>query len=187
MSVLIETKSLWLAETNCYVVAAERGGPCVIVDAPPDVPAIEALVAANDLAPVALLVTHGHIDHAGGGAVAAVYDIDAYLHPDDEFLALDPASQLRLLFGTAPPRAGRPILLSGRLHIPGGRAAARAGRSRVGRHPHPGAHAWSLLLLPRLRRRVVLRRPALRRLHRPHRPSGRRLRHPHEVDAGATC
>ncbi len=103
MSVLIETKSLWLAETNCYVVAAERGGPCVIVDAPPDVPAIEALVAANDLAPVALLATHGHIDHAGGGAVAAVYDIDAYLHPDDEFLALDPASQLRLLFGTAPP------------------------------------------------------------------------------------
>lgn len=100
---LIDGRSLWLADTNCYVVAAARGGPCVVVDAPPDVPAIEALVAAHDLAPVALLATHGHIDHAGGGAVAAVYDIDAYLHPDDEFLALDPASQLRMLFGTAPP------------------------------------------------------------------------------------
>jgi glyoxylase-like metal-dependent hydrolase (beta-lactamase superfamily II) len=100
---LIDGRSLWLADTNCYVVAAERGGPCVIIDAPPDVPAIEALVAAHDLAPVALLATHGHIDHAGGGAVTAVYDIDAYLHPDDEFLALDPGSQLRMLFGMAPP------------------------------------------------------------------------------------
>jgi glyoxylase-like metal-dependent hydrolase (beta-lactamase superfamily II) len=100
---LIDGASLWLAETNCYVVAAERGGPCIIVDAPPDIPAIEALVAKHDLIPTALLVTHGHIDHAGGGAVAASFGIDASLHPDDAFLALDPAAQLRMLFGAADP------------------------------------------------------------------------------------
>ena len=102
---LIAARSLWLADTNCYVVAAERGGPCVIVDAPPDVAGIEALVAAHDLVPVALLVTHGHIDHAGGGCAAARYAIDAHLHPADEFLALDPGSQLRMLFGAVPPGA----------------------------------------------------------------------------------
>ncbi|MDQ3783229.1 MAG: MBL fold metallo-hydrolase [Actinomycetota bacterium] len=96
---LIEGRGLWLADTNCYVVAAGRGSPCVIVDAPPDVAGIEALVAAHDLIPVALLATHGHVDHAGGGAVATGYGIGAYLHPADEFLALDPASQLRMLFG----------------------------------------------------------------------------------------
>lgn len=104
---LIDAASLWLAETNCYVVAADRGGPCVIVDAPPDVPAIEALVRKHDLVPAALLVTHGHIDHAGGGAVAAAFDIEASLHPDDEFLALDPGAQIRMLFGGADPETVR--------------------------------------------------------------------------------
>ena len=100
---LIDGRSLWLAETNCYVVAPASGGPCVIIDAPPDVSGIEALVRNHDLTPVALLVTHGHIDHAGGGAIAAAFDIEASLHPDDEFLALDPASQIRMLFGVADP------------------------------------------------------------------------------------
>ncbi len=102
---LIDGRSLWLADTNCYVVASEKGGLCVIIDAPPDIPAIEELVAAHDLTPVALLATHGHIDHAGGGGAAARFAIDAHLHPDDEFLALDPASQIRRLFGAVPPGA----------------------------------------------------------------------------------
>ncbi len=92
---------LWLAQTNCYVVAAERGGMCVVVDAPPDIPSIEALVRRHDLTPVAVLTTHGHIDHAGGAAVARGFGIDVHLHPDDAFLATDPGSQLRMLFGTA--------------------------------------------------------------------------------------
>lgn len=103
MPALIDGVALWLAETNCYVVAAGRGEPCVIVDAPPDVAAIEKLVRKHDLIPAALLVTHGHIDHAGGGAVAKTFGIDASLHPADEFLALDPGSQIRMLFGVADP------------------------------------------------------------------------------------
>jgi glyoxylase-like metal-dependent hydrolase (beta-lactamase superfamily II) len=68
VTLLIDSSSLWLAETNCYVVAQERGGPCVIVDAPGDLEGIAALLAANDLYPQALLVTHAHIDHAGAAA-----------------------------------------------------------------------------------------------------------------------
>lgn len=101
--IYVAGQALWLAQTNCYVVAAERGGMCVIVDAPPDIPAIEALVRRHDLTPVALLTTHGHIDHAGGAGAARGYGIDTYLHPDDEFLALDPGSQLSMLFGSADP------------------------------------------------------------------------------------
>ncbi len=101
MSLIVDSVPLWLAETNCYVIAPERGGLGVIIDAPPDLAGIEALVRKHDVTPVAVLVTHGHIDHAGGGAVAAGYDIAAHLHPDDEFLALDPAAQLRILFGGA--------------------------------------------------------------------------------------
>jgi glyoxylase-like metal-dependent hydrolase (beta-lactamase superfamily II) len=104
MTLLIDGRSLWLAETNCYVVAPERGGPCVIIDAPDDLDGIAVMLAANDLYPQALLVTHAHIDHAGGAAaVADKWSISAYLHPDDEWLAADPIAQLRSLFGGVLP------------------------------------------------------------------------------------
>jgi len=100
---LINSAELWLALTNCYVVAPERGGSAVVVDAPPDVDAIASLLADNDLTPVAALITHGHVDHTGGtGALVRRTGITAYLHPDDDWLALDPASQLRMLFGGVP-------------------------------------------------------------------------------------
>jgi len=104
MTLLVDGRSLWLAETNCYVVASEAGGPCVIIDAPDELDAIADLLARNDLYPQALLVTHGHIDHAGGAAaVADKWSVSAYLHPDDEWLAADPMSQLRSLFGGVLP------------------------------------------------------------------------------------
>ncbi len=104
MTLLIDGRSLWLAETNCYVLAQEKGGPCIIIDAPADLEGIAGLLAANDLYPEALLVTHAHIDHAGGAAsVVDKWSISAYLHPDDEWLAADPMAQLRSLFGGVLP------------------------------------------------------------------------------------
>ena len=101
---ILTSAELWAAATNCYVIAPESGGPAVIVDAPPDVDAIVRLLAANDLAPVALLVTHGHVDHAGGAAgVTKRTGVSAYLHPDDDYLVSDPATQVRSLFGFVPP------------------------------------------------------------------------------------
>ncbi len=103
---ILTSAELWAAATNCYVIAPERGGPAVIVDAPPDVDAIVRLLDRYDLLPVALLVTHGHVDHAGGaGAVVRQTGVNAFLHPDDEFLASDPVGQIRSLFGFVPPGA----------------------------------------------------------------------------------
>ncbi len=100
---LIAGKSLWLAETNCWVVAPEAGGPGVIIDAPPDPAGVVELLAEHQVTPVALLLTHGHIDHTGGaGVVVAASGIDAYVHPEDDYLTLDPLSQLRMLFGMVP-------------------------------------------------------------------------------------
>jgi hydroxyacylglutathione hydrolase len=104
VTLVIDSRSLWLAETNCYVVALERGGPCLVIDAPADLDGIAALLAGNDLFPQALLLTHAHIDHAGGAAaVVDKWAISAYLHPDDEWLAADPEAQLRSLFGGVLP------------------------------------------------------------------------------------
>ena len=103
---ILSSAELWAAATNCYVIASERGGPGVIVDAPPDVDAVARLLTAHDLVPVALLVTHGHVDHAGGAAgVVERTGVSAYLHPDDDYLVSDPATQLRSIFGFVPPGA----------------------------------------------------------------------------------
>jgi glyoxylase-like metal-dependent hydrolase (beta-lactamase superfamily II) len=102
VSPLIDSRSLWVAETNCYVVAPASGGPAVVIDAPPDPEGVGAILAKHDLTPVALLVTHGHIDHAGGaGAVVRATGVQAYVHPDDDYLTLHPVDQLRMLFGVA--------------------------------------------------------------------------------------
>ena len=102
MSLIIEARELWLAATNCYVLAPERGGLALVVDAPPDPEGIAALLAGRDLTPVALLVTHGHVDHAGGaGRLVAGSGATAYVHPDDDFLTLHPEEQLRRLSGVA--------------------------------------------------------------------------------------
>ena len=106
MALLIDGRPLWVAQTNAYVVAPAPGGPAVLVDAPPDLAGVMDLLAAHDLTPVALLVSHGHVDHTGGaGTVSRATGAVAYLHPDDDWLALDPETQLRALFGMIPGSA----------------------------------------------------------------------------------
>ena len=112
---IIEGAPLWVAETNTWVVAAEHGGMALVVDAPPGDDAVADLLARHDLTPVALLVTHGHIDHVGGaGRIVDRFSVSAYIHPDDEFLYRDPAEQMRALWGLSLPGS------IGRTDLPGG-------------------------------------------------------------------
>ncbi len=99
----VASETLWLAATNSYVVASDDGTECVIVDAPPDPEPVLEVVRRRNLTPVALLLTHGHIDHTGGaGVVEQTGSTVTYVHPDDDFLTLHPQEQLRLLFGFTP-------------------------------------------------------------------------------------
>ncbi len=101
---LIDSRELWLAGTNCYVIAPGPGSLAVVVDAPPDPDGVGDLLRQHDLTPVALLLTHAHIDHLGGaGAVSRSFGISAHLHPDDGWLAESPEDQLRNLLGMVPP------------------------------------------------------------------------------------
>ncbi|MFZ0626616.1 MAG: MBL fold metallo-hydrolase [Acidimicrobiia bacterium] len=94
----------WVAATNSYIVAAERGGMAMIVDAPPEPEVVAAELARHDLTVAALLLTHGHIDHTGGaGALSKGAGAAVYVHPDDDFLTLHPERQLRAMFGMVPP------------------------------------------------------------------------------------
>ena len=73
---------------NCYLVAAEPGAECVIIDPGEDAESgIAEIIAEHRLKPVAVLLTHGHIDHVWSVApVCGARGIPAYIHPDDRAL-----------------------------------------------------------------------------------------------------
>jgi hydroxyacylglutathione hydrolase len=79
--------------TNCYAVAPGPRQECVVVD--PGMDAVEPLarlLADDGLKPVAVVLTHGHLDHTFSVVpVCDGYDIPAYLHPDDLGMIEDPA------------------------------------------------------------------------------------------------
>jgi len=82
--------------TNCYIVAPSAGAECVVVDPGQDATAgIEQLLALHRLRPVAVLLTHGHLDHVWSVVpVCGAHDVPAYVHPADRALLSDPARGL---------------------------------------------------------------------------------------------
>jgi len=82
--------------TNCYVAATGPGSECVVVDPGMDAAAgIAEVVREHRLKPVAVLVTHGHVDHMWSVApVAGTYDATAWIHPEDRHLLTDPTAAM---------------------------------------------------------------------------------------------
>ena len=79
--------------TNCWVFAAEKGSECIIVDTGmPDISAeIEMIIEEEGLKPVAVLLTHGHLDHTFSVIpLADGYGIPAYIHSEDRKALLNP-------------------------------------------------------------------------------------------------
>ncbi|MFK4084447.1 MBL fold metallo-hydrolase [Kribbella sp. NPDC020789] len=78
--------------TNCYVVSTGQGAECIVIDPGQDATAgVEQVVRENKLKPVAVLLTHGHIDHMFSVLpVCGTYDATAWIHPDDRHLLSDP-------------------------------------------------------------------------------------------------
>jgi hydroxyacylglutathione hydrolase len=80
--------------TNCWVIAAEKGSECIIVDpGMTDISKeIELIIEEEGLKPVAALLTHGHLDHTFSiKPLADGYGISAFIHPEDRRFIADPA------------------------------------------------------------------------------------------------
>jgi glyoxylase-like metal-dependent hydrolase (beta-lactamase superfamily II) len=77
--------------TNCWVIATEPGAECIIVDpGMPDVShQLTEILEKHNLKPVAVIATHGHLDHTFSiQPIADGYGIATYIHGEDRaFLA----------------------------------------------------------------------------------------------------
>ena len=82
--------------TNCYVLAPAPGRECVVVDVGGGVDdALLAAVDEHDLTPVAVLATHGHVDHTWGAAQVCDHSgVPLYVHAKDVYRLADPFGTL---------------------------------------------------------------------------------------------
>ena len=96
-------------ETNCYLFHEEAGRECLVIDPGAEAERIMALIEERALLPRAVVLTHGHPDHAGAAATLMDhYRIPLWLHAADEELMRSEAGRaLAAMFGVGPlPAAG---------------------------------------------------------------------------------
>lgn len=101
---------------NCWVVGEQD---CIVIDPGMEVEApLRTALAGRQ--PVAVLLTHGHFDHAQG---AAALGVPVYLHPADRHQLTDPWSPVGMAPGTPGIEAAEPADIreidGGTLHLAG--------------------------------------------------------------------
>jgi glyoxylase-like metal-dependent hydrolase (beta-lactamase superfamily II) len=96
-------------EQNCTVFWCEKTRQAAIIDPGGDVDRIVGLLEQEQLTPAKILVTHGHLDHAGGVAVLAELTgvpVEGP-HEDDRFW-IDGMPQQSKMFGVPGVRSFTP-------------------------------------------------------------------------------
>lgn len=127
---------------NCYLVVDEAARECAIVDPGEEAGLIQHKIAATGARPVAIWLTHAHLDHVLGVArVAADTGAPVWLHPADRPL-YDGVPEQAAWFGLpGPPRLPAPD----RAFSPG--ATVRAGGLAFAVRHTPGHSPGSVCLI----------------------------------------
>lgn len=97
MGLLIDSFAAPMFATNCWVLATEPGSECVVIDpGMPDVSLqLEAMLQQHNLKPVAVIATHGHLDHTFSiQPLADGYAIPTYIHSEDRAYLSSPEKLL---------------------------------------------------------------------------------------------
>lgn len=77
----VEHLTVGPVQTNCYLAINKETNEAIIIDPGDDADRIGMRLMQLEAKPVAILLTHGHFDHAGAAkTLAAQYDILVYAH-----------------------------------------------------------------------------------------------------------
>lgn len=86
--------------TNCYLLVNHKTGELLVVDPGDQAQLIEKQIEKTGAKPVAILLTHGHFDHAGvAEALADKYQISIYAHEAEKETLEDPGLNLCGMIG----------------------------------------------------------------------------------------
>ena len=98
LKALIQTVTLF--EQNASIIFCDETKKCAIVDPGGDIDVLLNVAKDNKLIPETILLTHGHIDHAGGASeLSEILNIEIHgPHIDDKFL-LDGLKKQGEMFG----------------------------------------------------------------------------------------
>lgn len=86
--------------TNCYLLVNHKTGELLVVDPGDQAQLIEKQIKKTGAKPVAILLTHGHFDHAGAAEeLADKYQISIYAHEAERETLEDPGLNLCGMIG----------------------------------------------------------------------------------------
>jgi len=100
---IIDTIVLSDFEANCYCVRkTARHKQCMVIDPGLNPEPLIRFLKTNTYKPVAIIVTHGHVDHIGGIESLREYwpQVEVTIHEQDARMLLDPALNLSTMAGT---------------------------------------------------------------------------------------
>jgi glyoxylase-like metal-dependent hydrolase (beta-lactamase superfamily II) len=92
-------------ETNCYILRESKSaGDCLIIDTGLEAGGLIDFLCEYKLNPVAVVLTHGHIDHINGLAQLRknFSGVKTYVHKHDAKILTDQQSNLSFLAGLGP-------------------------------------------------------------------------------------
>ncbi len=91
----VEQYVVGMVQTNCYFAINDNTKEALIVDPGASASKLAEIIEEEKLNPVAILLTHGHFDHAGGAEeLADRYGIQIYAHEAERETLENPAINL---------------------------------------------------------------------------------------------
>lgn len=119
---LVETLVLGMLATNCYVVAEGEGGKAAVIDPAGEIRRIISMLHLHELECVAILCTHGHVDHvAGAGPLSDATDAPVFIHRLDADALASPRTRIvGLMGGTVSTRPRQVVTVEDGGEIPVG-------------------------------------------------------------------
>ena len=89
-----------MVQTNCYVAYNDETKECVVIDPGASGKQLTERIRQEGLSPVAVLLTHGHFDHAGAAReLAEEFDIKIYAHEAEAETLRDPKKNVSWMAG----------------------------------------------------------------------------------------
>lgn len=96
----LETYVVGMVQTNCYIVANEQTGECLIIDPGASGEKLAEKIRSAGYRAVAILLTHGHFDHVGAArTLARIFDIPIYAHEAEKSTLKYPEKNVSWMVG----------------------------------------------------------------------------------------